>query len=207
MLALVYRLLLLNYRRAARWYWEVRAHDVYRLYGAEERDFPTLRAIFARYRPASVLDLGCGAGRLFRLYREAGITQVLGVDISGRALELARRRYPDVLTLRARAEDLAADQAFDMLLVTRVLQHLPPENLPRVIETTARIARHLIYLNEIGESDAGVGDLAGGGYIFKHNYRALYTAHGWQPIEQGVIEGTRQTYLLLAPTGTEAQQA
>lgn len=197
MLGVLYRILLLNYRRAQRWYWELRAPDLHRRYGAEQSDFSTVRAILARYRPASVLDLGCGTGRLFPLYTEAGIERIEGVDISQRALALARRAYPRIPTRRVRAEDLSTDTQFDLVVVNRVFQHLPPDNLAPALERTTRIARRLIYLNEIGESDAA--NLDGARYMFKHAYPELFAAHGWRVVEQGAIPATRQTYLLLEP--------
>lgn len=197
MLAVLSRLLLLNYRRAQRWYWELRALDLYRRYGAEEVDFPTVRAILARYRPASVLDLGCGTGRLFPLYTEAGISRIAGVDISERALAVARRAYPRIPTQRIRAEDLPLDPQFDLVVVNRVFQHLPPENLAQALDRVTRIARRLIYLNEIGESDAA--NLDGARYMFKHAYPALFAARGWRVVEQGSIPAIHQTYLLLEP--------
>jgi len=197
MLGVAVRIVLRFYRRAQRLYWELRAPDVYQRYGQERADFPTLQKIIARYSPRSVLDLGCGAGRLFPLYLEAGITPILGVDIAARALALARRAYPQVPTQRARIEDLTMDQQFDLVVIHRVFQHLPPENLPCAVATTSRLARQLIYLNEINDQESP--HLNGGGYIFKHDYPALFAAHGWQAIDQGRIPNTLQTYLLLAP--------
>lgn len=42
-------------------------------------------------RDFSVLDVGCGSGRLEPLLVQAGATRVVGVDFSGRMLELARQ--------------------------------------------------------------------------------------------------------------------
>ncbi len=197
MLRIATRLAVRYYRRAQRLYWELRAPDVYQRYGQERADFPTLQAIIARYSPRSVLDLGCGAGRLFPIYLEAGLTPILGVDIAARALALAHRAYPQVPTRRARIEDLSLDQQFDLVVIHRVFQHLPPENLPRAVAATSRLARQLIYLNEINDQESP--QLNGGGYIFKHDYPALFAAHGWCALDQGRIPSTPQTYLLLAP--------
>lgn len=197
MLGVAVRIVLRFYRRAQRLYWELRAPDLYRRYGQEQTDFPTLKGIITRYKPESVLDLGCGTGRLFPVYLEAGLKPILGVDIAAQALALAHRAYPQVPTRRARIEDLAVNRQFDLIVVNRVFQHLPPENLPGAVATTTRISRQLIYLNEIGVSDDA--DLSGLRYMFKHDYPRLFAVHGWHPVEQGLIPSTRQTYLLLAP--------
>lgn len=195
--SLIYRLILLNYGRAQRLYWELRAPDAHRLYGEDRPDAPTVLAILSRYKPRSVLDLGCGTGRFFSLYEELSVPHVLGVDISARALALARRAYPHVHTIRCRAEDLTTSHSFDLVVINRVLQHLPPENLAGVVATVCTVAKRLIFINEISDSDDRTLDHAR--YIFKHEYAPLFAQYGWNIVEVGVIPGTEQTYLLFEP--------
>jgi SAM-dependent methyltransferase len=201
--ALFYRLIVLNYRKTARLYWEVRAREISKLYGDETSDFPLLRALLDRYRPQSVLDVGCGYGRIFPLYIESKISDVLAIDISARALRLARQRFPTVRTRRARIEDLPLNKQYDLVIATRVLQHLLPENLPEVIWRLSRIARLLIYINEIGESEQA--DLSGAHYIFQHNYEKYFAENDWHVVETGLIPGTCQTYITFQPLAQEQE--
>ncbi len=195
--AAIYRLLLLNYGRAQRWYWELRTPDLHRHWGEDRADFTVLSDILGRYHPQSVLDLGCGTGRLFPLYKEAGIRKVLGVDIAGRALGIASRLYPGVPTQRVRAEKLRTHERFDMVVINRVLQHLLPENLPAALDRVTSIGSNAIYINEIGKSDTA--NLTGARYMFEHDYVPMLAARGWCLSEQGEIPGSRQTYLLFTP--------
>jgi SAM-dependent methyltransferase len=82
--------------------------------------------LVARHAPASILDVGCGDGRLLDWLRRArpelaaGYT---GVDTSEPAIALAR-----VLngSDRFRAEDVAkVEGRFDALLLVEVLEHIP----------------------------------------------------------------------------------
>src|SRR4051812_38933362 len=53
------------------------------------------RVLTPLQRGAAVLDVGCGTGGLLRRFEAAGHGWILkGVDVSGSALEYARRRDP-----------------------------------------------------------------------------------------------------------------
>ena len=104
-----------------------------------------LRAAGAR----SVLDLGCGEGGLLRrLLEEKQFEQIVGVDVSSRALEFAERklkleRLPaakaarisllqGALTYRDRrleAGGLAGPDGFDAACLVEVIEHLDPPRL------------------------------------------------------------------------------
>lgn len=49
-------------------------------------------AVVARHRSPSVLDLGCGPGRVAAAVLDAGAASYRGIDVSPRMLALARRR-------------------------------------------------------------------------------------------------------------------
>jgi 3' terminal RNA ribose 2'-O-methyltransferase Hen1 len=97
-----------------------------------------LRASGAR----RVLDLGCGEGALLRdLVKEAAFTEVLGVDVSSKALAVAEQRlHLDRLSDRAR-ERITLRQSsltyadaglagFDAAVLMEVVEHLDPDRLP-----------------------------------------------------------------------------
>jgi SAM-dependent methyltransferase len=79
-------------------------------------------------RFGSVLDFGCGAGRLSQALAEHA-DQVTGVDVSQPMLETARRlnQRPNVSFVLNESADLAqfADGAYDLVFTSLVLQHLP----------------------------------------------------------------------------------
>ncbi len=100
-----------------------------------------------------VVDLGCGEGALLRdLVRHPEFTEVLGVDVSARALELARRRLsldrmPDSQRARLRLlqssltyrdERLAG---YDAVVLMEVVEHIDAERLPALESTVFANAR------------------------------------------------------------------
>jgi len=91
---------------------------------------------------ARVLDLGCGAGRLLRaLLAERQFTEIVGVDVSARELDLARERLGlDRLPERQRERLTLLQSAltyhdrrlagYDAAALIEVVEHLDPERLP-----------------------------------------------------------------------------
>jgi 3' terminal RNA ribose 2'-O-methyltransferase Hen1 len=100
-----------------------------------------------------VLDLGCGEGALLRdLVKEAVFTEVLGVDVSSRALAVAERRlHLDTLSDRAR-ERITLRQSsltyadaglagYDAAVLMEVVEHLEEDRLPALEHAVFEAAR------------------------------------------------------------------
>src|SRR5215211_5106601 len=76
--------------------------------------------------PASVLDAGCGTGRVGRELARRGL-DVVGVDIDPAMLATARRAAPGVRWLLADLADVALGRSFDaVVLAGNVLIFLAP---------------------------------------------------------------------------------
>lgn len=102
-------------------------------------------AVLAALRAAGagrVLDLGCGSGALLRrMLREPAFTEIVGVDVSARSLDLAERRLeldrlPDSVRARIKLRQSAltyADPAltgFDAAVLMEVIEHVDESRLP-----------------------------------------------------------------------------
>lgn len=89
---------------------------------------------------ASVLDAGCGTGRVGRELARRGM-RVVGVDLDPAMLATARRTAPDVPWHQADLTTVALDQHFDaIVLAGNVLIFLAPGSEATVV---ANLARHL----------------------------------------------------------------
>ena len=101
----------------------------------------------------TVLDLGCGSGRLLaELWKDAAFQKVAGTDVSVGALEAAERRlHVDQMSAHQR-ERLALFQSaltyrdrrfegYDAAVLMEVIEHLDPERLPALQHTLFRGAR------------------------------------------------------------------
>jgi SAM-dependent methyltransferase len=116
--------------------------DSYRYVGFEDafRGSPDeIRARLASYLPlfsgaSDVLDLGCGRGEFLHLLREHDVT-ARGVDINHEMVEACREQGLDV----AEGDGLALlealpDGALGGLFASQVIEHLPPDQLMRLID-------------------------------------------------------------------------
>lgn len=87
--------------------------------------------------PASVLDLGCGAGNLSAiLKRRWPDAEVLGVDGSASMLEAARVEAPDCRFEQADLSNWEPQQQFDLIFTNSTLQWLSdhPALFPRLLK-------------------------------------------------------------------------
>lgn len=90
--------------------------------------------------PATVLDAGCGTGRVAIELARRGVG-VVGVDHDASMLATARARGPDVSWVEAGLADMDLDQRFDVVVMAgNVLLFTPPGTEGPVI---AGCARHL----------------------------------------------------------------
>jgi SAM-dependent methyltransferase len=72
-----------------------------------------------------VLDIGCGYGRNMKLLREQGF-DVLGVDANAQIVEANRAEGLPCMTA---AEFALSSEAFDLLLMSHVVEHFAPADL------------------------------------------------------------------------------
>ena len=100
-----------------------------------------------------MLDLGCGEGKLLRaLLKDKQFDEIVGMDVSHRALEIAQRAAPlDRLPPNAAGTDQAAPRladvsgravgGFDAAAVVEVIEHLDPPRLAAFERVVFEFAR------------------------------------------------------------------
>ena len=98
-------------------------------------------AAFVRaYAPASVLDAGCGTGRVAVELARHGI-EVVGVDVDPSMLATAARLAPQLTWVTADLVDLDLGRTFDAVVMAgNVPLFTPPGTAPALV---AAVARHL----------------------------------------------------------------
>ncbi len=97
-------------------------------------------ALVDSYGPGSVLDAGCGTGRVAIELSRRG-HRVVGVDVDDAMLEAARVKAPDLAWVRGDLADPLLDfgQGFDVVVMAgNVLIFVPPGSEERVIANAAR---------------------------------------------------------------------
>ncbi len=175
--------------------WMEYALDIHQQFGMETNDYGTLVAVIRRYQPRTVLDAGCGSGRLFKLYEQCGVRDFTGTDISATALEIARSAFPNAKLRQLRLEDLDyPPKTFDLCICNRTLQHIPERSLQTVIQKLTEACR-LVYVNELSRSD-GQHDTF---WMLRHDYPRRFEEAGFECLETGTIG--QQTYFVFGRAG------
>jgi SAM-dependent methyltransferase len=111
-----------------------------------------LAEYIAALNPSSVLEFGTASARNLGVLRGYLPTADLaGIDINKTTLAAARREYGDDIELHEGDESLLAqfvDNAFDVVFVSSVLDHVPHPQWQQVYNELVRVARHALVVHE-----------------------------------------------------------
>ena len=136
--------------------WDPRAADSLAAHGREtlprheaRRSADTLALLDGRHAPGRVLEIGTGYLTLAAtLHRALPFARLVGVEHPGRRY-VWTREYQAALRVHGTALVAAdierrlpfADGAFDTVVFAEVVEHLPPNAVPRVLAELARVLR------------------------------------------------------------------
>lgn len=105
---------------------------------AEGRDVHGEARFVRAYEPATVLDAGCGTGRVAIELASHGI-EVIGADVDRSMLAAARRRQPDLPWVEADLTQLDLGRAFDVVVMAgNVPLFTPPGTSAALVAGAAR---------------------------------------------------------------------
>jgi len=92
----------------------------------------TLHRLQLTPRKPRVIDFGCGTGSSFStLRRVLDAVEVIGIDVSGAELEIARRENPWARAYEA--DNAPADLSADLAYSNGTFHHIPPAERPGVV--------------------------------------------------------------------------
>lgn len=130
--------------------------------------------ILERCKPVSLLDTGCGWGRLFHLYKD--VPRVLAIDFSSSMLEHAEQTREKLglknieLKLWALEDLVSLNEKFDFILSRNVLMHVKPRDIGKVVENVKACSSRWIFLLEYFGPSAGLAS-----HNFSHDYLKLFS--------------------------------
>ncbi len=133
----------------------------FELWGAHNRDYvrsarTVADCLFEQYRPATVLDLGCGAGFHCARLIEHGV-QVVAADWSACPLETRAPGLDHIETVDL-GRPLPDDRfpQVDLVLCLDVAEHLPPEQSQAIVDNCTRFS-DLVAFSAAPPGQGGVG--------------------------------------------------
>ena len=170
----------------ARKYWTLRGGDDY-FREQEGQQARVLRAQWvaerlASYHPESILEVGCGYGRILSDLAARLEIPLTGIDFSPTQLQVARRflpREPRITLVLGRGERLPfPDRSFDMVVTSAVILHNPPAVAETMRREVLRVTRRFAAHNE--ETDSSYNR-------YGYDTAAWYRARGIDLAESGPI--------------------
>ncbi|SDM54913.1 Methyltransferase domain-containing protein [Halogranum gelatinilyticum] len=168
---------------------------------------------------ASVLELGCSAGRHLAHLADNGYDDLHGVDINEESFDVMAEAYPDLAETGTFYVDAIEsvverfdDDRFDAVYSVETLQHIHPDH-DEVFGELTRIADDLVVTveNESGTEDEenvaadGVGDASDEAVnyvndefpLYYRDWNAVFTELGWAEIES--VSADRDTLRAFRP--------
>lgn len=102
---------------------------------------------------SAVLDIACGTGQLCFELRKVKHCNIVGIDISMRMLEFARRTnpYQDISFLHEDATDLHSfgDKSFNFATMLMIMHELPRPQQISVLKEALRVAHSCIIVDSV----------------------------------------------------------
>lgn len=116
-----------------------------------------------------MLDVGCGPGALWTHLRpHRPHFSWTGADVTPEMLAVAKRFFPEVPVVHAEVKALPFDeQAFDLVLLRHVLEHVQPASMPAVLQEAFRVAKSaVVVVFYVLPTDDGATktEMVGGGF-------------------------------------------
>ncbi len=141
---------------------------------------------------ASVLDVGCGPGRLGALVK--GLrpdVSYTGIDISPDVLRLAAVRVPDGSFHETTLADFRPRRTWDLVIASEILMHVPPPEVGDAIERLSALSnRHVVTIDWTTDGPAA-------SHNFRHDYRTAFASSGLSVIADRQV-GEQTIYGLVA---------
>lgn len=130
-----------------------------------------------------ILEVGANIGNQLGCLRDMGFTNLYGVDVSRKAVEMAKILNPGVHIIPGSALDLPfQDGNFDLVFTSGMLIHINPDDIRRVIGEIYRCSSAYIwgleYHDMVYQEVPYRVDEVGHSMMWKGPFQAMFCRHG-----------------------------
>ena len=112
--------------------------------------------ISEKYKPTSLLDVGCGIGAYATLFKNIGTNRILGIDgipLSATMLDADEYREVDLM------QPLALGQTFDIVMCLEVMERLPYHESLALLESLSKHASGVVVFSAAESDQPGRGHI------------------------------------------------
>ncbi|HCC84525.1 MAG TPA: hypothetical protein DEP87_02490 [Candidatus Pacebacteria bacterium] len=172
-----------------------------------------LKPFLTQPKNLRVLDVGCGVGTLSLFLAAQGVKQVVGLDLSARAISQAEvaRQALNLTNLKFHCQQLSSNLGqFDLILASEIIEHVPqPAEFVKKLAINLKPGGHLIlttpyahnWLRHHGyleKPDQVAGHLA----IYDEiSLQKLFPVETWKIVSLTQTEGPLRMLLFILPLG------
>ena len=96
-------------------------------------------------RDASILELGCNVGSIIRILDGMGFTNVTGIDVNQKAINIIARKHYNYKFECTSIEDYEPGRTFDLVYTSGVLIHQDPRLLDVIVQKMERLSSKWIF--------------------------------------------------------------
>lgn len=112
--------------------------------------------VVERFRPKSVVDVGCGSGAWLNVFREHGVADLLGIDgpyVQPEALRIPAREF----AARDLGEPFRLDREFELAISLEAAHYVTEEGAPALVESIAALAPVVLFGAAVPHQPGGPG--------------------------------------------------
>lgn len=129
-------------------------------------------------QPTSVVDVGCGVGTWLSVFRDAGISDVCGID--GDHVRRDALLVPEDAFLAADlAGGVSLGRTFDLAVSVEVAEHIDAEHAGTFVESLVALAPAVLF-------SAAIPQQGGASHVnerWPSYWAGLFASHGYQPLD------------------------
>ena len=147
----------------------------------------------------TVLDVGCGWGRLARLLgRIRPLASYTGLDVGESQINLTRSVRPDAELIHTPLQEFEpGDRRWDLVLTSEVVMHVPPEQVSAFISRLAGMAARYLVLVEWTPAPGELEAIPTASWNWPHDYAGLLAELGYTNISTIAVPLARQSIFIV----------
>jgi len=97
-----------------------------------------------QFRPSSVADVGCGIGTFLHVFKQQGVSQVLGLD--GKWVDRSKLYIGENEFLETNLEEpIRLNREFDMVICLEVAEHLAPSAADTIVDSLTSLGKTIVF--------------------------------------------------------------
>ena len=123
-----------------------------------------------------ILEVGCNIGIQLQVLQEMGFTNLFGIDINRKSIEIAKKTRKNIDIIEGSALDIPfKDSFFDLVFTSGVLIHIAPENIKNALSEIIRCSNKYIWgLEYFAPEHIDVNYRGNENLLWKGNFVKMY---------------------------------